>query len=306
MVFLTLASAFLGAAASALLIATSPGTAASASGLLILLLLGVLLLPVSLACLAIFVGAGFGEALVLGKDYPWETIILTAVLGPVALFVFVERREAGEERPIYALIVLGSGGHTKEMLLMMGNDFRESKSSHRRYLVSSGDTMSLKHLEAFEKNLQDTTDHPGTYDVQVVTRARRVHQSLLSTPISAIQSVVGIIPVLLSRPKQIAPGSPIDLPDVIFTNGPATGFFVGLVAHILRIFYLVPENRMLVLFIESWARVTSLSLTGKLLYYTGIADMFLVQHDNVANKYGVVNAGWLVLPPSRRTGEVVQ
>lgn len=189
---------------------------------------------------------------------------------------------------------------------MMESDFRESRHSHRRYVVSSGDNMSLKHLEAFEKTLRETMEHPGTYDVHIVTRARRVHQSLLSTPISALRSVLDIFPIVLSRPIRIAPNSPLDLPDVIFTNGPATGFFVGLVAHILKIFCLVADSKMQVLFIESWARVSTLSLTGKLFHYTGIADTFLVQHDAVANKYGVLNAGWLVLPPSRRSGLVVQ
>ena len=209
----------------------------------------------------------------------------------------------GEEKPLYALAVLGSGGHTKEMLLMMGNDFHESKHSHRRYLISTGDDLSPKQGAAFEKNLEETKEHSGTYDVRVATRARRIHQSLLTTPFSALRSVFDIFIILLTPPKQTAPGLPGDLPDVIFTNGPATGFFVALVAYCLRILCVVSEDKMQVLFIESWARVSSLSLTGKLLHYTGIADMFLVQHEPVANRYGVLNAGWLVLPPSMR-GEV--
>lgn len=212
--------------------------------------------------------------------------------------------EKGDERPLYVLAVLGSGGHTKEMLLMMGADFRGSEQSHRRYVATKGDSISVKQAEAFESNLKELREHPGTYDVRIATRARRVHQPLLTTPISALRSILDIFPILLSRPWQVSPSSPAYLPDVIFTNGPATGFFVALVAHILRIFYIVPEHKMRVLFIESWARVSSLSLTGKLFYYTGIADMFLVQHEAVANVYGVLNAGWLVLDPSQRRGNV--
>lgn len=219
-----------------------------------------------------------------------------------------QRRKAVEDeaeaRPLCVLAVLGSGGHTKEMLLMMGNDFHESGQFHRRYLVTGGDNFSLKQVEAFEKGLQEAKEHPGTYDVCVATRARRVHQSLLTTPISVLRSIFDIFPILLARPAQIGADSPLDLPDVIFTNGPGTGFFVGLVAHLLKIFYLVPEHKMQVLFIESWARVSSLSLTGKLFYHTGIADMFLVQHEPVASLYGVLNAGWLVLDPSQRRKDV--
>lgn len=183
---------------------------------------------------------------------------------------------------------------------MMGNDFRESEQSHRRYLVTKGDELSLKQAEAFERSLKKIREHPGTYDIHMATRARRVHQSLFTTPVSALRSVLDIFPILLTRPRQVTPGSPFYLPDVVFTNGPATGFFVGLVAHMLKVFCIVPEYKMQVLFIESWARVSSLSLTGKLFYYTGIADMFLVQHESVANIYGVMNAGWLVLDPSLR------
>lgn len=214
------------------------------------------------------------------------------------------RGEKGGERPLYILAVLGSGGHTKEMLLMMGSDFRAPEESHRRYVVTKGDDMSAKQAKTFEGTLKGVWEHTGTYDICMATRARHVHQSLLTTPLSALRSILDIFPILLSRPGQVSPGSPIDVPDVIFTNGPATGFFVAVVAHMLRIFYIVPEHKMRVLFIESWARVSSLSLTGKLFYYTGIADMFLVQHEAVANTYGVLNAGWLVLDPSQRHRDV--
>lgn len=187
---------------------------------------------------------------------------------------------------------------------MMGRDFRGSENSHRRYVITKGDDISAKQAKAFESNLKSVWEHPGTYDVCIATRARHVHQPLLTTPISALRSILDIFPILLSRPPQVSPGSPLYIPDVIFTNGPATGFFVALVAHMLRIFYIVPERKMRVLFIESWARVSSLSLTGKLFYYTGIADMFLVQHEAVANIYGVLNAGWLVLDPSQRRSDV--
>lgn len=207
---------------------------------------------------------------------------------------------------MYVLAVLGSGGHTKEMLLMMENEFDMSAESHRRYLVTSGDVISQKSAEAFEMRLRETREHSGSYDVRIATRARRVHQPLLTTPVSALRSILDIFPILLSPPWHNTPESGLNLPDVIFINGPATAFFVALVAHLLKIFYFVPENKMQVLFIESWARVTSLSLTGKLVYYTGIADLFLVQHEPVANAYGVVNAGWLVLPrPQGGGGDVL-
>jgi beta-1,4-N-acetylglucosaminyltransferase len=162
--------------------------------------------------------------------------------------------------------------------------------------------MSLKHLEAFEQRVRSLSSSTGSYDICVVNRARRVHQSLLTTPFTAIMSILQILPALLRGPQK-PPHPSLSLPSVIITNGPATGFFVGLVAYILRILYIVPDHQMRILFVESWARIRTLSLTGKLYHYTGIADLFLVQHRKVAARYGVANSGWLVTSP-RDTGEV--
>lgn len=210
-----------------------------------------------------------------------------------------------QRRPCYVLAVLGSGGHTKEMLLMMEHGFPNWTGMHRRYLTTSGDQISLKHLEAFESKVKQDRKVTGSYDTFVVARARRVHQPLYSVPWSALRSIVDIFPVLLSTPKTGTGDRLATYPDVIVTNGPATGFFVALLAHLLKIFYVVPEDKMQVLFIESWARIKTLSLTGKLFHFTGIPDLMLVQHDDVASKYNLPNAGWLVLPASMRN-KVVQ
>ena len=219
---------------------------------------------------------------------------------PVARVLSKAKKFGLQAPPLYILAVLGSGGHTKEMLLMMEHSFPRARTMHRRYLVTSGDHISLKHLEAFEEKIKSEAESPGTYDTSIVTRARRVHQPLYTVPWSALHSILDIFPVLLSRPEIATADKHMRYPDVIATNGPATGFFVALLAHLLKMFYLVPEDKMQVLFIESWARIESLSLTGKLLHYTGIPDLTLVQHEAVANKYGLLNAGWLVLPQSRR------
>ncbi|TDZ17408.1 UDP-N-acetylglucosamine transferase subunit alg14 [Colletotrichum orbiculare MAFF 240422] len=247
----------------------------------------------------------------------WKASLATLLLGVVSLVIFASTRHLQIQRsrlrhPIslanvnsktsdslggaYLLVVLGSGGHTKEMLAMMGKNFPTAPNVHRRYLISSGDSMSLKHLTAFEDDLKviRSDDEAGTWDMHVVARARKIHQSLLTTPFTALLSVVQIFPLLLrssfkgARKRQ-------QFPDIIITNGPATGFIVGLVVYLLKIFCVVPEDTAQVLFIESWARIKTLSLTGRLFHLTGIADLLLVQHEQVATKYGVTNAGCLVV-----------
>lgn len=204
----------------------------------------------------------------------------------------------------YFLFVLGSGGHTKEMLMMMDDGFCNFEGTHRRYLISSGDKMSENHLEEYEAELAQLCAtkkrKPGSFDKKIVTRARRVHQPLWSTPFSALRSVLDIFPCLLSPPST-AKAQRRQLPTQIFSNGPATGFFVALAVHMLKLFYIVPDDSMRFVYIESWARISTLSLTGKLLHRTGIADLFLVQHDEVAQKYGLQNAGEMVFH-ARRVG----
>ncbi|OBS27752.1 hypothetical protein FPOA_01695 [Fusarium poae] len=201
----------------------------------------------------------------------------------------------------YYLFVMGSGGHTKEMLMMMDDGYCSFQNLHRRYLISSGDAMSLNHVVDYETELgtlcaaQGT--QPGSYDTITVTRARRIHQSLLTTPFTALLSILDIFPALMKPPANDI-GARVRYPTCIFTNGPATGFFVGLAAHLLKLLRVVPETSMHIIYIESWARITTLSLTGKLFYYTGIADV-LVQHKEVAEKYQVEYCGELVFNARR-------
>ncbi|KAK2002541.1 Alg14-domain-containing protein [Colletotrichum falcatum] len=254
----------------------------------------------------------------------WRALLSTLVLGVISLLIFITVRHSqlqqnrlrrsvilsdvaakdptglGLLRGTYFLVVLGSGGHTKEMLAMMEIGFPNVPSMHRRYLISSGDSMSLKHLEAFESDLRTAhgEGQVGTYDKYTVARARKIHQSLLTAPFTALLSVIQIFPLLLSSPFQGA-RSRQQFPDIILTNGPATGFMVGLVAYLLKVFSIVPEDTMQVLYIESWARIRTLSLTGKLFHRTGIADLLLVQHEMVAEAYGVTNAGCMVVKRTR-------
>ncbi|KAG5943919.1 hypothetical protein E4U53_006980 [Claviceps sorghi] len=202
----------------------------------------------------------------------------------------------------YYLFVLGSGGHTKEMLMMMDDGTREFGATHRRYLISSGDGMSENHLEDYEAELRASSAAPGTYDKCIVTRARRVHQSLWSTPWTSLLSFLDVFPVLLVPPKRRAgvdDAPKMRYPGIIFSNGPATGFIVALAVHTLKMLGLVPEERMKFVYIESWARISTLSLTGKLLFYSGLADAFYVQHEEVAVRYRLVNAREMVFNARR-------
>lgn len=194
-----------------------------------------------------------------------------------------------------------------------------SRYSHRTYVVSSGDNFSEQKAVAFEETLAGLAElrrRPyGSYDISRVPRARRVHQSLLTTPYSVLRCFFACVRMLSTAPehykKQIAslerevrsrqprmtravPGgrqahmrySPF--PALILTNGPATGLVVVAASIWLRFFGFAPSGETLLrtIFIESWARVSSLSLTGKILVATGMCERTLVQWEPLSERYG--------------------
>lgn len=128
-----------------------------------------------------------------------------------------------------------------------------------------------------------------SYSIVTVPRARRVHQPFWTAPHSTLECLWACIRVLCGRyPDQ----KPLPLsfsvyPDLILTNGPATGFCMIIAAKVIRFCCLlankkkngekpsVEDVRLRTIFVESWARVTTLSLSGKLLL--PFVDRFLVQ-----------------------------
>ena len=192
---------------------------------------------------------------------------------------------------MYITYILGSGGHTGELCEMIKQTCKPSKNLHRRYVISSGDTHSINAVNEVETIIRtvypDTSS--GTWDVVHVERARRVHQPLWTAPYTSIISALSVIDAIIQPPArchQDAGGAAFRFPNLIMTNGPGTGFIVCFVAHIMKLFYLLPTDRPRIIYIETWAHLTSLSLTGKLFYYTDIADLFIVQHKSLADRTG--------------------
>lgn len=202
------------------------------------------------------------------------------------------RSKPSRNSPTHLLVVLGSGGHTAEMLTMLRRlPSLSEKYTHRTYVVSSGDSFSAQKAGEFEKGFQKEGPTQNAYDIVIVRRARRVHQSLLTTPWSTLQCLWDCFKVLQGshRQQQGKRGSP----DLILTNGPGTGVCVVVAAIFLLCLGLngppkttydsanreekVHPNsgQMRTIYVESWARVKTLSLSGRILL--PLVDRFLVQ-----------------------------
>ncbi|OCH92280.1 glycosyltransferase family 1 protein [Obba rivulosa] len=223
----------------------------------------------------------------------WSVALATGVLLIIRLWLILPRNSAATKRSARRhsdhcslAVFLGSGGHTSEALLLLsGLDF--SRYSPRTYIVSCGDNLSERKAIALEslKPVESPTQNPN-YSVVTIPRARYVHQSLLTTPLTAAQSFLGAISLITF--KSLFSASPG--PEVLILNGPGTCFVLCAAVYLNRLLGL-PSPQMI--YVESFARVGSLSLSGRLL--RPLVDRFVVQWPQLLEdgKRGECR-GWLV------------
>ncbi|KAI0014627.1 oligosaccharide biosynthesis protein Alg14 like-domain-containing protein [Xylariomycetidae sp. FL0641] len=219
-------------------------------------------------------------------------ITSTLCLSLAILFLLVRRSRGttSSDASHYVLLICGSGGHTAEMIRMIERSIRPEKAAHRRWAVGRGDTMSYDKVLSFERQLARRFSARkldcGTFDIVMFDRARLVHQSWLTTPFTAVLSIAGLFRIVATRPR-CRPSPNFHFPGVIVTNGPGTGFLFLLAARILRLLHIVPQGFMKTIFVESWARIKTLSLSGRLIHRLKLADLFIVQSRPLAKHYGV-------------------
>lgn len=235
-----------------------------------------------------------------------------------------------------------------------------ARYTYRTYLISDTDQFSAEKAHAFERQLRllnfgETEVRPITnaygrvcrdaaqgnyippdldsefglgYRVVMAPRARAIHQSLLTTPMSCLRSFWTCLrrlkPAEIPCPRTFAitlderladtetklcavpvsrgvkaeieklriEGVPdrrewqvgvshthkIGVPDLVLTNGPATGLIVVLAAWVMRLCYgRAVEDKLHTIYVESFARVSGLSLSGKIIDKLGLVDKFVVQ-----------------------------
>lgn len=156
-------------------------------------------------------------------------------------------------KPVKTMIILGSGGHTAEMIRIL--QYLNFKNySPRIYIHADTDIMSMEKIKNLEKNNTD-------YKVFKIRRSRELHQSYYTSIYTTIYAIVESIPLLLKqRPK------------LLLCNGPSTCVPLCITTFLFKVFYIMQTN---IIYVESFCRVKTLSLTGKILYY--IVDYQIVQ-----------------------------
>jgi beta-1,4-N-acetylglucosaminyltransferase len=165
----------------------------------------------------------------------------------------------------HIMSVLGSGGHTAEMLLML-QTVDMARWKKRTWVVSGGDGFGAGLAKQFEACLQNSK---GSFEIVQLPRARRVHQSIVTAPWTSLICFWAALKMLLS-----------DAPDIVLTNGPGTGVIIILASLTLRFFGVGASARTRCVYVESLARCQKLSSSGRLL--RPLADRFLVQWEELA------------------------
>ncbi|KAJ2619196.1 UDP-N-acetylglucosamine transferase subunit [Coemansia sp. RSA 1358] len=147
--------------------------------------------------------------------------------------------------------------------LLRGVDFE--RYSKRLYVVGTDDMLSLDQIRYVENG----RDAQGAFYVGRVPRSRAVGQSWITTPLTAFECLSQVVRVMYQY-----------TPDAIICNGPGNCVVVGLVALVPAILGI---KRVPIVYVESFARVHTLSLSGKIMYL--LADRFVVQWLSLAHKY---------------------
>ncbi|KAI9101373.1 oligosaccharide biosynthesis protein Alg14-like protein, partial [Phlyctochytrium arcticum] len=156
------------------------------------------------------------------------------------------------------------GGHTMEMFrLLRGVDLK--MFSPRVYVCAATDKGSTDKVAEFEG------DGELDWSIYRIPRVREVGQSFSSTTITFTKSLMASMSLLLKMS-----------PDIILCNGPGTCVPICLLSYLLRV--LLPfSSSPRIIYVESIARVSSLSLSGKILYW--ITDRFFVQWPQLTKTY---------------------
>ncbi|OIT35188.1 PREDICTED: UDP-N-acetylglucosamine transferase subunit ALG14 homolog isoform X2 [Nicotiana attenuata] len=175
-------------------------------------------------------------------------------------------------QPLSTLIVLGSGGHTAEMLNLL-NVLQMERFKPRFYIAAATDNMSLQKARVYEDSLLDKAgvDAVGRAEFMQIYRSREVGQSYITSIGTTLIAIAHALWLMIKiRPK------------VILCNGPGTCVPLCVIAFFFKVLGIRWSS---VFYVESIARVRKLSLSGLLLYKLHMVDQLFVQWPKLKEKY---------------------
>ncbi|KAI3705517.1 hypothetical protein L1987_75756 [Smallanthus sonchifolius] len=194
-------------------------------------------------------------------------VVISTLLVVRVLYVISQSSKPARntsQKNLSTLVVLGSGGHTAEMINLL-SVLPKDRFAPRFYIAAATDNMSLQKARVFEDALDDKTSLQGPEPTQFmqIYRSREVGQSYI-TSVGTTLFALGHALWLMVKIR----------PQVILCNGPGTCIPICAIAFIFKILGIRWSN---IFYVESIARVKRLSLSGLLLYKLRMADQLFVQ-----------------------------
>ncbi|KAI9205095.1 oligosaccharide biosynthesis protein Alg14-like protein [Polychytrium aggregatum] len=199
------------------------------------------------------------------------TLLLVRVISLLFRFSKTLRSEKGRTSPCATCIILGSGGHTSEMFRLL-KALPTGQFDPRIYVMAQSDHISDAKMKEFEEERLRRVPNgirTGKAECVRIPRAREVGQPFSTVLPSFLRAVYASFAIFWKHD-----------PELIICNGPGTCLPICLIAYALRILFI---RRVRIVYVESYARVSTLSFTGKIMYW--IADRFIVQWYPLREKY---------------------
>ncbi|WCJ31913.1 hypothetical protein M5689_013364 [Euphorbia peplus] len=199
-------------------------------------------------------------------------IFISFVFVAIVRFTYVVYQTGTSPRKsLSTLVVLGSGGHTAEMINVL-SALHKDKFMPRFYISALTDTMSREKARVLEESLGDESGSSGTSaKFFQIYRSREVGQSYITSIGTTLIATAHALWLMIKI-----------RPQVILCNGPGTCVPLCVIAFLFKVLGIRWST---VFYVESIARVRRLSLSGLLLYKLRIADQFYVQWPQLQTKY---------------------
>lgn len=193
----------------------------------------------------------------------WVAVVAALV---VVRLWWVWPRRTRSQRPLLSscklMAVLGSGGHTSELLPVV----RSLGPSYAPRVYVAADDRSVARAVAEEEGKKKV----GSFTTVLIPRARHVGQSYVSSVATTLWALLWSVAVVLR-----------ERPRLILCNGPAICVPIAVAALLLRFL----GGRVDVVFIESGCRVDRLSLAGTIMWRLSLCDAFMVQWEKLQALY---------------------
>ncbi|XP_004512507.1 uncharacterized protein [Cicer arietinum] len=200
--------------------------------------------------------------------------VVTLILVRVLYVIYCSSRPLSKRasKPVSTLIILGSGGHTAEMLNLLAV-LQKDRFKPRFYIAAATDNMSLQKALLLENNLasESGTDVAVTAQFMKIYRSREVGQSYITSVWTTLIATVHALWLMIKI-----------RPEVILCNGPGTCIPLCVIAFIFKVLGIRWSS---IFYVESIARVRRLSLSGLLLYKLWMADQIFVQWPQLQQQY---------------------